>query len=145
MNEKITIKDVAKERVICLKQENFSETVALKSIEKIINWLNQRQISINGLPLIVFTKENEYLVCLPIKEAQIKEEGEYKIKVLPSHRMASIFHNDSAKPIRLSEDFLRRRLRYDGLKETGDKRYLFCPNPKDPKTVKVEIQIPIQG
>jgi len=143
MNENITIKDVPKERMLCLSGKDFSETKALEIINQEIIWLAQKGIGIADLPLAIVNEDKTFDVCAPIKEEKIKEEGDYKIKILPSHRIATILHNEPDKPLSFAQEFLERRLKYDGFTLLKPYRYIFRQNPQNPEKPFVEIQIPV--
>jgi len=143
MKEKITIKDIHKERVAYLNEEGFSESKAMELIAKILVWVAESGISISDLPLVVINEDRSFEVCIPIKEAKLKEEKEFKIKLLSAHRVGSVFHRETDKPLNLSEGFLERQLKYQGFKLLWPRRYVFHQNPEKPEMPLIEIEIPI--
>jgi len=143
MRGKITIKDIHKERVVYLEEEGFSEAKAMGLITKILIWLQQKDIGLTDLPLVVLEKNKSFKACIPIKDAKLKEEGNFKIDILPSHRMGILVHEDVDKPISLTENFLERQLKYDGFSLLEPRRYIFHQNKEKPELPIVEIQIPV--
>jgi len=143
MPEKITIKDIPKERVVCVKSTEYSEKKAINLISKILLWLFKKEVSISDLPLAVVEKDKDFGVCVPIREADLKEEDEFKIETLPAHRMGLFFHKDESKPLSISEQFLERQLKYQGFKLLWPRRYIFHQNPKKSEAPIVEIQVPV--
>ena len=142
MPGKITIKDVPKERVVSLGGKEFSESRAMEFIKKIMIWLSERGIGVTDLPLVIVEENRSFEACVPIKE-DLKEEGEFKIKTLPAHRVGEILHENPETPLSLSEGFLERQLRYQGFTLGRPYRYLFRANPSFPKKPFIIIQIPI--
>ena len=143
MPEKITIKDVPKERVVFVTSKEYSEIKAIDLVSRVLMWLLKKKISISDLPLAVVSEDRNFELCVPIKEANLEEENEFKIKILPAHRMGLFFHKESDKPLVASEQFLERQLRYQGFKLLWPRRYIFHQNPEKPETPIVEIQIPV--
>ena len=143
MLEKITIKDVPKERVVCVASERYSETKAIDLISKVLMWLLGKEISVSDLPLAVVGEDRNFELCVPIREANLEEENEFKIKILPAHRMGIFFHKESDKPLTISEQFLERQLKYQGLKFLWPRRYVFHQNSEKSETPILEIQIPV--
>jgi DNA gyrase inhibitor GyrI len=143
MLEKIIIKDVSKERVVYVKGDGYSESKAIDLVSKVLMWLLEKEISISDLPLAVVSEDRDFELCVPIKEASIEEENEFRIKIIPAHRMGLFFHKESNKPLSISEQFLERQLRYQGFKLLWPRRYIFHQNPEKPEVPIVEIQIPV--
>ncbi len=143
MSEKITIKDIPKERVVCVESAEYSEKKAIGLISKILVWLLNKEISISDLPLAVIDKDRNFKVCVPIREADLKEDDEFKIKTLPAHRIGLFFHKEDNKPLLISEQFLEGQLKYQGFELLYPRRYIFHQNPEKPETPIMEIQIPV--
>jgi len=143
MNPDITIKDVSKDRVVCVQGEVFSESKAISLVNQILVWLIEKGLAISDLPVVVVNKDRSFEVGIPIKEARIQETKEYKIKQLEAHRMGSFFHRETEKPLSLSEDFLKKQLQYEGFQILEPHRYVLHPNPEKPEIPLIEIQIPI--
>jgi len=140
---KITIKDILKERVVCVKSVEYSEKKAINLVSKILMWLFKKEVSISDLPLAIVDKDKNFEACIPIREAALKEEDEFKIKTLPAHRVGLFFHKEANKPLTISEQFLERQLKYQGFKLLYPRKYVFHQNPKKPEAPIVEIQIPV--
>jgi effector-binding domain-containing protein len=115
----------------------------MQMVNQILVWLIEMGLAISDLPVVIINNNRSFEVCVPIKEAKIQETKEYKIKQLPAHRMGCIFHRESAKPLSLSEDFLKKQLQYDGFKILEPHRYVLHPNPEKPEIPLIEIQIPV--
>jgi len=143
INEKITIKDVPKERMLSIASADFSETKALEMITQGILWLAQRGVGITDLPLAIVNEDKTFEVYIPIKEEKIKEEGDYKIKILPAHRIGAMVHEEPEKPLSFTQDFLERQLKYNGFALSRPYRYVFHQNTQNPAQPLIEIQIPI--
>ncbi|TRZ81970.1 hypothetical protein D4R86_02025 [bacterium] len=143
MSTKITIKDVPKERVVCIRSTEYSEKKAINLVSKILVWLFKKEMSISDLPLAIVDEDKDFETCIPIREAALKEEDEFKIKTLPAHRVGLFFHKEENKPLSISEQFLERQLKYQGFKLLFPRRYIFHQNPKNLETPIVEIQIPV--
>jgi hypothetical protein len=142
MKESVTIKDVCKERFVYLPLDKFSKQKAMIMVNQLLVWLIEKEITISDLPVVVM-KEDRVEIGIPIKDAKLQETKEYKIDHLGAHRMGSIFHRDSDKPLDLSEKYLERQLKYQGYQLLEPRRYVLHPNPQTPEIPLIEIQIPI--
>jgi len=142
MKESVTIKDVRKERFVYLSMDKFSRQKAMALVSQLLVWLIEKEVTVSDLPVAVI-KEDVVEVGIPIKDAKLQETKEYKIDHLGAHRVGSIFHKESDKPLDLSENYLERQLKYDGYKLLAPRRYVLHQNPQTPDMPLIEIQIPI--
>jgi len=142
MKEKVTIKDAPKERFVYLLIDKFSHKKAMPVVNQLLVWLIEKEITISDLPFVVI-KENGAEIGIPIKDAKLQETKEYKIDNLGAHRVGSIFHRESDKPLDISESYLERQLKYQGYQLLNPRRYILHPNPQTPEMPLLEIQIPI--
>lgn len=143
MTKEITIKDVPKKKVVYITgKDQFSLKKATEVISKVLFWLVEKGAGVTDLPLALINQDKTFKICVPIKE-NLKEEKEYKIEILPAHRMGIITHQDFKKPLSISEDFLVRQIKYEGFKISWPRRYLFHQNPKKAEEPIIEIRIPI--
>lgn len=143
MEHKITTKDVSKKRIICAQGEKFNEEKALGLIQKIIVWLSERGVAVSDLPLVLVEENKSFQAAVPVKEIGLKLPATFESKILPAHRIGSLFHKNLHQPLELSEQFLERQLRYQGFQLFRPYRYIFHQDPTGEQKYFIEIQIPI--
>jgi hypothetical protein len=142
MQQEITIKDVAKKRVVCLEGQDFSDAKALGMVTKISVWLAEQGSSIADLPLAIIQKDKTFKVCFPIEDQKLKASQEFKIETLAGHRVGSFFHKVFKKPLSQTQSYLERQLKYEGYDLNYPYRYVFHQNIEKNEPL-IEIQIPI--